>query len=657
MSGEHTFFQSVEEEILATKGASKDDLEDLVKVHIVGEDVEAATGRPKSSPKAKAKDSSSDENGKSQQLDEFQQLASGEFVPPKYNPAVWAAAMSQNTRLARCIRSYARNTVGLGWHVEPLHPVTPDTASKEKNSITEQTEVLRNLLNYPNEKMPFSEICYLMKIDEEATGNGYVEVVRNNGGKIVKLYHAPSTTMRRRLLKPVGNELPKVYGYIQIRGSQKRYFKEFGDKRVMNALNGDFYESASKALPVDERATEIIHFMVYDPTSSYYGGPRYVSASPAISGNRQAAIRNVAFFENDAVPRMAVMVSGGRLTQESMSQIEDFVRGKARGTEKAHRVMILQVEPTKVGFQQQNKTMIELKPLTVGVTEDASFQIYREANDEEVREIFGMAPVFFSTENVNKASAAVSRSITNEQEFEPDRLSKEYTLNQTISQDLLASHLGNNPATEDDPDEMAEYRKQIRVQIRFARPMLTDPLDQARMDQIYASLGAMTPNELRERINKPHFPKEFTFADKPLVIAMAELAAGIVGVIEGNDPVVPTMPGEEQAQTPADEETENETEDDSEDDGKGGKRKKGSGLAAPKVAGETAKIPRAPMPRMSVGPGGGAPKASSSGANPRAGVTKSFAPIIYAELKQNVRELIAMGAATESEKSGGADVR
>lgn len=643
------FFQT-EDEMLASKDVSPEAMERLVKVRVFGGDVEKAKG--------KKSDDNSEDVGQSQQLDEFQQLASGEFVPPKYNPSVWAQAMTQNTRLARCIRSYARNTVGLGWHVEPLHPVTPDTAEKEKKVITEQTEILRNLFNFPNQKMPFSEICYHMKIDEEATGNGYLEVVRNNAGKIVRLYHAPSTTIRRRLLKPEGNQAPKVYGYLQIRGSQKRYFKEFGDKRVMNALTGEFYESENKALPVAERATEILQFMVYDPSSSYYGGPRYVSASPAISGNRQAAIRNVSFFENDAVPRMAVLVSGGHLTQESMQQIEDFVRGKARGSEKAHRVMILQVEASKVGFQQQNKTMIELKPLTVGVTEDASFQTYREANDEEVREIFGMAPVFFSTENVNKASAAVSRSITNEQEFEPDRIAKEYTLNQTVVMDLLTSHLGNDPKTPDDPDEMEEYRSQIRVQLRFARPVLTDPLDQARMDQIYASLGAMTPNELRERINKAHFPKEFLFADKPLVIAMAELAAGIAAAIEGNDPLQQQMvPGAEAPQDGAEEAGRDEGEGSESDAGDAppGKKKKVTGVPTPKVSGETPRVPRAPMPRMSVGPGGGAPKATSSGANPRAGVPKSMLPIVYGELIRNIAELQRVGAAAASEKSGGAD--
>lgn len=540
--------------LMLKQAVEKEDMEELLKVTFLGKADEAESEADNDEKNGDKKDTDS------KQLDDpFGRLASGEFVPPKFSPTIWAQALEQNTRLARCIRSFARNTVGLGWHIEPIHPITNETPDKEKKIIEEQSEWLRGILSYPNKDMPLSEIFYLMKVDEEATGNGYIEVVRNNAGDIVRLYHAPATTMRIRVMKDESGE-QDIYGFVQIRGNQKRYFKDFGDRRVMDTVTGKWYEGGS-ALSISRRASEIIHFKIYDPTSSFYGAPRYVPASAAIAGNRMAAIRNVSFFDNDAVPRMALLVSGGRLTAESQNQIEDFFRAKAKGPEQAHRVMVIQVEPTKVGFQQQTKTMVELKPLTVGVTEDASFSAYRNANDEEIREIFGMAPVFFSTENVNKASSAVSREITNEQEFEPDRLTKEYQINQTIVHDLLCSLLGNNPETPDDEKEMVEYRKNIRVQFRFARLTLTDPLDQANMDEIYASLGAMTPNELRERIGKAPYPKDYFFAEKPLAIAMAELSAGLAMAIAMREeeqfppppaPPAPAMPGLPEGLLPSD---------------------------------------------------------------------------------------------------------
>jgi capsid portal protein len=664
------------EEKLLSKSFDPADGDDILKVHFLGggqlvadDGIDPGT---QDNGKYPVKKKSKKERPQSQQLDEsFEQMAAGEFVIPAYDPRIWAQAPKQNTRLARCIRSYARNTVGLGWSVDPVHdtketqikrddasPVSratnkaisvftdgdasdlkrgagrngkpgqinvftkpgeeapepqdrennatgeinvftepgdsertpkrpvdrdgdgiPDVVGdknedgdsereREKKEVQWQAEILRDLFNNPNDKMPLTEAFYLAKVDEETTGNGYIEVVRNNVGCIVELHHVPATTIRRRMMRGMsrskgsvdlgdgpGLKAREVYGFIQIRGNQKRYFREFGDRKVMNAQTGAWHDDEAP-LNWASRATEIIHFRNYDPTSQYYGAPRYVPSATAIAGNRQAAIRNVAFFENDAVPRMALMVSGGKLTQESMQQIEDFVRGKQRGADQAHRVMIIQVEPTRVGFQQNNKTMIELKPLTVGVTEDASFQTYRNANDEEVREIFGLAPVFFSTENVNKASAAVSREITNEQEFEPDRLAKEYTINQTIVTDLLCHKIRERHGVQEPEDEFEEreqrrkMRKHILVQFRFARMTLTDPLDTARMDHVYASLGAMTPNELRERIDLPPYPKEYFFGDKPMPISMAEMSAGLALLTELDEEQMPPtdlpggMPGE-----------------------------------------------------------------------------------------------------------------
>jgi hypothetical protein len=199
------------------------------------------------------------------------------------------------------------------------------------------------------------------------------------------------------------------------------------------------------------------------------------------------------------------MVSGGKLSTETLQQIEDYFKGKAMGVEKAHTCLVIQGDTDGAGFDKGNTgPSIDLKPLTVGVTEDASFQTYREANDEEIRECFGIGQVFFASDATNRASAATSREITNEQEFEPDRLEKEYIINQKLVPSILQL-----PAED------------IVVTFRFERMKLTDPLDLARMDQTYAALGALTPNELRESIGKDPYPTDYAFANKPIQVSMA----------------------------------------------------------------------------------------------------------------------------------------
>lgn len=222
------------EELASTilrRSIDKADMENLLKVTLLGRE---AGGEDAES--ASEGDGGSDRKSHSRQIaeDPFHQMAAGEFVPPRFNPNTWAQAPEQNTRLARCIRSFARNTVGLGWHIEPMHPITKQTPEAEKKVVVEQGEKLRSLFSYPNERMPLSEIFYLMKVDEEATGNGYIEVVRNNGGDIHRLYHVPATTMRVRVIvDKMWNELASGYAQDPVKILNTAFSSESYDEMVV----------------------------------------------------------------------------------------------------------------------------------------------------------------------------------------------------------------------------------------------------------------------------------------------------------------------------------------------------------------------------------------------------------------------------------------
>lgn len=331
----------------------------------------------------------------------------GGIIQPPINLDLWARMMELNSRLGRCVRTYARNTVGLGWEVVPTIPVNDQTPPDVKAKVAAQKAQVEALLKRPNKRMPFVTLFTVVKMDEEAMGNGYMEVARNPAGKINGLFHVSAVTVRLR---------KNGLGFVQVRGNQKKFFKEFGDKRIIDAETGKVLvrEDGTKTeagnkfsglIPPKNRASEILHFLLYSPRSSFYGLPRYMASSPAVSGNRLAANRNVAFFENDATPRLIITVSGGRIAPESVQMLERFVRGKGKnGPAGAHRIAVLQVEERQVGIgNKPNRTAINVVPVTVGTTEDASFQAYRTANDEEVRETFGISQVYFASENVNKS--------------------------------------------------------------------------------------------------------------------------------------------------------------------------------------------------------------------------------------------------------------
>jgi hypothetical protein len=226
----------------------------------------------------------------------------------------------------------------------------------------------------------------------------------------------------------------------------------------------------------------------------------------------------MAFFENDAVGRMAIVVSGGALTAQSVQDIRTFVNREGKGVEKSHRVMVLQAEPRRVISSKGVGTRIDVVPLTVGVNEDASFLGYRGANDEEVREASGLSSPFFTAQGINRASANVLRKITIEQDLIPDLRSHQHVINRTVSFDLLTSTMTDR--------ERENFI--MEAELRFREPASVDELEQAQIQGMYARAGIVTINEARRFLGLAPLPDEFVYGQLPLPLALVLLEMGLV---------------------------------------------------------------------------------------------------------------------------------
>jgi len=423
------------------------------------------------------------------------ELNVGEFIEPLYDPLFWAGLMEINTRLCKSIRTYARNTVGLGWSIVPKKPITKKTTKQEKSIIEKEKLTLENFFENCNNLLPFEEICYRAKVDEEAMGNGYIEISRDITGKPNGVFQIPGHTVRALRTKQ---------GYIQERNATKVYFKIFNGDFDMNSKDGSIKNL--NEMQLIDRANELIPFQNYTPRDSYYGIPKYVSCANAIAGNQLASRRNLSFFKNDATPRMAITVTNGQLTSGSISDIKDFVNMEGKGASNAHRVMILQAKSKQIGDLTQSDVKIEVIPLTVGLTDDASFVKYRDANDEEIREAFGIGEIFYGSKgSVNRATASILREITNIQEFIPDAKVKEFMINQTICKSLGST----------------------LVKFRFNRPDSLGELDKADIFAKYLQGGGVTPNDIRHELGKDEYTEEW--GDKPMQIALVEYQMNLLG--------------------------------------------------------------------------------------------------------------------------------
>lgn len=479
----------------------------------------------------------------SNQIEPREGLSGDQIVEPPIDLRLWASQLARATRLARGIRVIARNTVGLGWTVVPGQQITRDTTDREKAQI--QAEILRVKAFFEdiNPTVPFNALMECVVTDEEATGNGYVEFVRDGAGKVKSAFHVMSTTVRI---------LRNYRGFVQIREVGRRYFKRFGDDRVMDARNGafagepGFNRGVEGPLPIEHRASEIMHFLLYSPTSEYYGVPRFVPAGAAIAGNFHAAKRNVSLMKHDSVPRMAVLVTGGVLDDKSRDQISNLFR-EGQGPDQHGRLIVLQATREGIGVDDKNTATLELQPLTVGKNEDGSFLNYRRMNDEEIREALGLSEVYFKSEKLTKASAVVAKATTDEQEFGPARALKEHTINKLIVRKEL---------------------KATKVLFRFVRPETSDPTERAVVHRSYSLSGVLSPNEIRADLGREPFPKTEEWAQVPLPIALlaaegrltnaSELAVEPEGEDAEAPPVNEEPDGAEGSEEPADDQDEEE---------------------------------------------------------------------------------------------------
>lgn len=418
----------------------------------------------------------------------------GDAVCPPIDFLFWAKQLEVSTSLRSVIESKTQNTVGSPWVINPLEDALVN-ANPEK--IATETKKIKSLLRSPNRKMSFIEVMKRVVTDEESTGNGYLEVGRDRDNNINFIGHVPSHTIRVRR----GNKK----GFVQVRGIQKRYYKEFGDPRVMHMETGDF----GSRVGLINKANELIHFLIYTPRDSYYGLPRHVAAGAAIRGNSLAQLYNVCFFQNNATPRIIITVSGGSIDPTSMDTIRDFFSA-AKGPKAAGRSLILQ--GGKKTQRNGNDSKIEIHKVSVGETDDASFLEYQKFNSSEIREAHRISGVLTGQiDNIPKTNALLARQITNEQVFKPFKREIEFIINECILNDVIG------------PDRVVKFEYEDIPAI--------DPITKSRVDRTYAGIGGLTIDDIRDIKGLKRFNNEWSklppnFAFEKFKIDM--------GVSEGN---------------------------------------------------------------------------------------------------------------------------
>lgn len=294
--------------------------------------------------------------------------------------------------------------------------------------------------------------------DLECIGNGYWEVLRNMQGELLQLVYVPGHTVRilplERHQVPVTMKVKRTVlryedqtvqrrfrKFVQVMTEHKLvYFKEFGDERIYSSRTGCQYATLKDlafAEPGVRAATEILHFKIHNPRSPY-GVPRWISELVSVLGTRNAQEVNLGYFQHNSVPPLAVLVSGGRLSKDTATELRNHAEQQLRGKNNVHRVWVLQAEsPKTAGPSNNGNVKVDIQPLTSAQKTDAQHLNYIERNEDMVGAVFRVPRLLRGVvKDFNRATAQASLEFAEQQVFAPERNEFDFLINRKLLPEL-----------------------------------------------------------------------------------------------------------------------------------------------------------------------------------------------------------------------------
>lgn len=278
--------------------------------------------------------------------------------------------------------------------------------------------------------------------DMESTGNAYWEVLRSTKDDMPRhLIRVRAATVRiglgpgkevevieRRKLTDLTHETVRVrrrfkrFTQLDMQGTPSIWFKEFGDPRLMSRKTGKYHANLASLLKADGKrakpATEMFHFSIASSTPTSYGMPRWIGNVPGVLGSRELDETNLDYFISNAVPALALLVSGGRFGAGVEEKLKEFFEEEVRGRKATHKMVVLEAEAQKTGPNGPSQNpKLEFVPLRNAQVNDALFQTYDKNNGEKIRVSFRLPPSMTGARSFVLAELKFSE----DQVFEPLR--------------------------------------------------------------------------------------------------------------------------------------------------------------------------------------------------------------------------------------------
>jgi len=429
------------------------------------------------------------------------------LVEPPYNQSELYSLVDYSTILGQCIEAYKRNIPGFGAEPQYIDDLTSVTETEE---MKREFQLVKTFIKYFNFDKSFEEVAADIIDDRERTGNGYLEVIRDGTGLVaggqridpraMYLTKLGDPVMVKQFIEGATINRPRRFRKFAQRLTSGRiiWFKEFGDPRNMNSKTGEYTSQHNGP----EEATEVIHFKI---GNEIYGIPRYIGQLIHMYGARKAEELNYNYFYKGRHTPAAIIVSNGILTEDSVQALEEYAKS-VEGVDNAHKFLLIEAEGIENGVipgeEKSTGVKVELKSIADMLQKDALFIDYDESSRRKVQSAFRLPDIYVGrSKEYNRSTAETSRSLTEEQVFEPERGSLEWVINNKLLADFQLKH----------------------VRVNFKTPEISNNDEKAKLIEVLAKYGGIAPNDLRDLagrvLGKDLENFEVSEADLPLVIS------------------------------------------------------------------------------------------------------------------------------------------
>jgi PBSX family phage portal protein len=330
-----------------------------------------------------------------------------DYFTPKKDPGQLLTLLEKSETHQRCVSAKSKGVAGHGFDLVPHESVDADDVGEPPDALDEFWREGTFQLGPGAIHATANEVLESAWNDLEATGYLSIEVLANPlDGTPTGLAHVPSKDIRKRRDAP---------GYVELdsHGQPDGYYAPAGaryaddDPVFVDAETGEWANSAGGVGTV---ANELIVIRNYSALAPHYGLPDIVPGIKTLGGDIAAREYNRDYFDNNTVPRMAVIVEGGELTEKSWKDLEATFK-KLRGEGESHRSVLLETKSTiETQLGESTGANIRIEPLGVGVQEDAGFIDYRDNNEHYILQAHGVPPVVAGrTQDVNRSTAKSQR--------------------------------------------------------------------------------------------------------------------------------------------------------------------------------------------------------------------------------------------------------